>query len=101
MKRVQAAGGVLAFIEEDIDPTGPFGEFLLTVLLAVNALELNNIKAGWRTAKSRAIERGAHIGPTPFGYLRRDDGTLEVDPERGPIVSEAFAIAAATGSTPR
>ncbi len=97
VKRVQVAGGVLAFIEEDIDPTGPFGEFLLTVLLAVNALELNNFKAGWRSAKSRAIERGAHIGPTPFGYVRRDDGTLEIDPDRGPIVSEVFAIAARDG----
>lgn len=34
VKRVQALGGHLAFVEEDIDPTGPFGSFILTVLLA-------------------------------------------------------------------
>jgi DNA invertase Pin-like site-specific DNA recombinase len=97
VQRVQRAGGALAFVEEDIDPTGPFGQFILTILLAVAVLELNNLKAGWRTAKARAIERGAHIGPTPLGYKRTGDGTLEVDAERGPIVSEAFAVAARDG----
>ncbi len=97
VKRIQAAGGVLAFVEEDIDPTGPFGEFILTVLLAVSELELNNVKAGWKTAKARAVERGAHIGPAPFGYLPRDDGTLDVDRKRGAIVTEAFAVAAREG----
>jgi DNA invertase Pin-like site-specific DNA recombinase len=97
VKRIQAAGGVLAFVEEDIDPTGPFGEFLLTVLLAVATLERDNLVSGWKTAKARAIERGAHIGPTPYGYVKRSDGTLEIDPERGPIVSEAFAVAARDG----
>jgi hypothetical protein len=28
---IQNAGGVLAFVEEDIDPTGPFGDFILKV----------------------------------------------------------------------
>ncbi|MGH2843473.1 MAG: hypothetical protein ACRDKL_07810, partial [Solirubrobacteraceae bacterium] len=72
----RTAGGSLACVEEDIDPTGPFGEFILTVLLAVGALELNNLKASWSTAKIRAVERGAQIGPTPYGYLRDEDGTL-------------------------
>jgi site-specific DNA recombinase len=97
VKRIQAAGGVLAFVEEDIDPTGPFGEFLLTILLAVATLERDNLVSGWKTAKARAIERGAHIGPTPFGYRRLEDGTLEVDAEAGAIVSEAFAVAARDG----
>jgi len=94
---IQDAGGVLAFVEEDIDPTGPFGDFILKVLLAVSELELNNVKAGWKTAKSRAIARGVHIGPTPFGYVARDDGTLKVDPDCGPVVTEAFAVAARDG----
>jgi DNA invertase Pin-like site-specific DNA recombinase len=64
VKRIQAAGGHLAFVEEDIDPTGPFGSFILTVLLAVATLERDNLVAGWRTAKARAVDRGAKIGPT-------------------------------------
>ncbi len=86
-------------MEERIDPTGPFGEFTLTVLLAVSALELNNIKAGWDTAKQRAVSRGAFIGPTPFGYYRQDEhnGVLQKDPETGPMVTEAFDRAARSG----
>jgi len=94
---IQNAGGVLAFVEEDIDPTGPFGDFILKVLLAVSELELNNVKAGWKTAKSRAVARGVHIGPAPFGYVARDDGTLKVNEPAGPVVTEAFAIAARDG----
>jgi hypothetical protein len=97
VKAIQAAGGSLAFVEEDIDPTGPFGSFVLTVLLAVATLERDNLVTGWKTAKSRAVERGVPIGPTPFGYLRGDDATLQVDPDTAPHVTEAFRIAAKDG----
>lgn len=101
VERVRAVGGVLALVEEDIDPTGPFGELTLTVLLAVAALELNNVKAGWRTAKEEAIARGVPISRTAFGYARVDDGDdkgkLVPHPICGPIVTEAFGIAAGEG----
>jgi hypothetical protein len=73
------------------------GRFVYTVMLAMGEYFLETIKAGWVTAKSKAIARGAHIGPTPFGYQRNDDGTLVTDPTAGPIVSEAFAICARDG----
>jgi site-specific DNA recombinase len=73
------------------------GRFVYTVMLAMGEYFLETIKAGWVTAKSKAIDRGAHIGPTPFGYARNHDGTLSVDPMAGPIVSEAFAICARDG----
>jgi DNA invertase Pin-like site-specific DNA recombinase/ribosomal protein L34E len=97
VERIQAAGGVLAFVEEDIDPTGPFGSFILTILLAVATLERDNIKSGWEAAQARAMERGAKIGPTPFGYTREPDGTLSEHPAEGPIVTEAYRLAAQDG----
>lgn len=97
VERIQAAGGVLAFVEEDIDPTGPFGSFILTVLLAVATLERDNMVAGWKTAKARAVDRGAKIGPTPFGYQRIDDGLIAPDPVFGPVVARAFDLAARSG----
>jgi site-specific DNA recombinase len=97
VERIQNAGGVLASIEEDIDPTGPFGNFILTVLLAVASLERDNLVAGWKTAKGRAVERGAKISRTPLGYQRRDDGGIEPDPKTAPIVLEAFTRAAQDG----
>lgn len=97
VERVHAAGGHLSFVEEDIDPTGPFGSFILTVLLAVATLERDNVVAGWKTAKTRAVDRGVQIGPTPFGYRRTADSTLEPDPVHGPAVTEAFRLAARDG----
>lgn len=99
--RIHKAGAVLACIEEDIDPTGPFGEFILIILLAVAALELNNIKAGWRGAKATAMKRGAIIGPTPFGYRRVEEGDrageLEFHEIDADVMRQAFTIAATRG----
>lgn len=97
VRRVQAAGGSLAFVDEDIDPTGPFGSFVLTVLLAVATLERDNVVEGWKVAKARAVERGAPIGPTPWGYSRQSDGTLAPDPDASPIVAQAYKRAADRG----
>ena len=97
VEAIQAAGGCLAFTEEEIDPSGPFGSFILTVLLAVATLELDNIRESWKVAKSRAMARGAKIGPTPFGYQRSKDlehrGELELNPTEAVIVQEAYRLA--------
>lgn len=97
VRRIQAVDGHLAFVEEDIDPTGPFGSFILTVLLAVSTLERDNMVSGWKTAKARAVERGAKISPTPFGYKRERDGTLSPHRSEAAIVREAYACAARNG----
>lgn len=93
LRRLEERDARLAFVVEDIDTSGPMGRFVYTVMLAMSEYFLDSIKAGWRTAKTRAVERGAHIGPTPFGYDRRPDGTLEPN-ERGEIVTAAFMAAA-------
>jgi DNA invertase Pin-like site-specific DNA recombinase len=101
LRRLEETNARLAFVVEDIDTSGPMGKFVYTVMLAMSEYFLDMIKAGWRTAKSRAINRGVHIGPTPFGYQRvdygDDKGKLVIDPVRGPIVTEAFAVAARDG----
>ena len=94
VKRIHAAGAHLACVEEDIDPTGPFGAFILTVLLAVATLERDNAVAGFEEAKRRAVARGAYVSRTPFGYERNSDGTLAPHPEDAVHVSEAFRLAA-------
>lgn len=97
IKRIQAAGAHIVFVEEDIDTSGPFGSFILTVLLAVSTLERDNLVAGWKTAKTRATDRGVKIGPTPYGYRRRDDGQLEPHPDQARHVQAAFSLAAKQG----
>lgn len=96
VKRIKAADGYVAFVEEDIDPTGPFGEFLLTVLLAVATLERENISTGWRVAKGKAIDRGVKIGKPPIGYERDEDGVLRPSSEAD-TVKAAFGLAGKEG----
>jgi DNA invertase Pin-like site-specific DNA recombinase len=97
LKRLEANGARLAFVQEDLDTTSTFGKMTYTILLAVSTAFLENVKSGWIDAKRHAIQRGAHIGPIPYGYLRRDNGTLQIDPERGGFVTEAFRLAALRG----
>lgn len=97
LRRLEDAGARLVFVVEDIDTSGPMGKFVYTVMLAMAEYFLGSIKAGWVTAKARAVARGAHIGPTPYGYLRNGDSTLSVDPERAPVVTEAFEVCARNG----
>src|SRR5437764_1333915 len=74
LRRLEESGARLAFVTEDIDTSGPMGKFVYTVMLAMSEYFLDNIKASWRIAKSRAMDRGVKIGPTPFGYRRANDG---------------------------
>jgi DNA invertase Pin-like site-specific DNA recombinase len=97
IQRIQAVGAELAFVEEGIDCRGPFGDFMLTIMLAVATLTVDNLKASWKTAKQRAVDRGAKIGPCPFGYQRQDDGTLLPHPTEAAIVRQAYQLAASSG----
>jgi site-specific DNA recombinase len=97
LRRLEKAGARLVFVTEDIDTSGPIGRFVYTIMLAMGEYVLATIKAGWITAKTKAIDRGAHIGPCPFGYLAHEDGTLRIDPDRGPVVTQAFRVAADNG----
>lgn len=96
VKRIEAAGGHLAFVEENIDPVGPFGSFLLTVLLAVATLERDNLSSGWRSAKTRAVARGLKIGKAPLGYEKGKDGRLRKSADASKVV-EAFRLAGGSG----
>jgi DNA invertase Pin-like site-specific DNA recombinase len=83
LRRLEDAGARLAFVIEDIDTSGPMGRFVYTVMLAMGEYFLEAIKSGWVTAKSKAIERGAHIGPTPYGDTRNSDGSSPSTPPAG------------------
>ena len=111
-------GQVFASCQERIDPRTPTGRYMLTAFLANGELFLDQMKASWKVAKRRAVERGAPIGPTPFGYLRVKSppvkpnqvspaeaasltgrepavGTVIPDPVTGPLVVEVFRRSAA------
>lgn len=100
---IRQHGARIAFSDENLDTSGPMGEYLLTNLLAMARLQREQLSKGWETARGRAVERGAFIGKAPIGYQKIRDkndpqvGALEADPDMAPIVREAYRHAARDG----
>jgi DNA invertase Pin-like site-specific DNA recombinase len=93
--RITSAGGMFASATEHIDVRDPVGRYVLVNMLNNAELALGMLKRGWSDAKAKAVRRGVHIGPTPFGYQRTpkgqpDAGKLFPDPDTGPVVTELF-----------
>lgn len=87
---IHEAGGQLAALDLGIDPTTPFGEFGMTILLALGRMQRRRISEGWEAATGRAIARGVHTH-APFGYDKPHKGaSLEVDENLRPVVAELF-----------
>lgn len=99
VEEIHAAGGRIAAVDLGIDPTTPFGEFAMTLMLALGRMERRRIADTWKDAQRRAVERGVHIASkAPTGYVRQEDGRLALHPEFAPHVAEAFRMKAAGAS---
>jgi DNA invertase Pin-like site-specific DNA recombinase len=97
VEEITEAGGSIAAVDLGIDPTTPFGEFGMTIMLALSRMERRRISESWEEAKTRALDRGARMGPTPFGYERDSDGRLQPHPRWARVVKQAFELAARDG----
>jgi DNA invertase Pin-like site-specific DNA recombinase len=92
-------GGRIAAIDLGIDPTTPFGEFAMTIMLALARMERRRIGDNWAVAQEKAVARGVHVASaTPTGYQRRDDGLLEPHPDHAPAITALFRMRAAGAS---
>ncbi|MFI4993430.1 MAG: recombinase family protein [Solirubrobacterales bacterium] len=97
VEEITDAGGSIAAVDLGIDPTTPFGEFGMTIMLALARMERRRMSESWEEAKTRALDRGARMGPTPFGYERDSDGRLQPHPRWARVLKEAFKLAARDG----
>jgi site-specific DNA recombinase len=83
-------GGELAALDLGIDPTTPFGEFGMTVLLALGRMQRRRITEGWEAATGRAVARGVHAH-APFGYVKAGKGQpLQVVEREARVVRALF-----------
>lgn len=99
VEKVVEDGGTLAAIDLGIDPTTPFGEFALTVMLGLAHMQSRRIGDMFLESRTRAVERGQHIsGHEPFGYLRGRAKILYPDPATSWAVAEAFRLRARADS---
>jgi Resolvase, N terminal domain len=83
IERVTDAGGIFASVQDGLDLSTDTGRLVLRIMLSMGEWELDRVRANWAVACGRAIARGVHVGTVPFGYRRRDDGRLLVDPSPG------------------
>jgi site-specific DNA recombinase len=92
IRRVDDAGGTIVLGDLGrIDSKTAAGSLLVTVLGAVAEFELDLAREHGEDARANAIASGTAImSIPPWGY-QRPAKTLEVDPVRGPIVTELFA----------
>jgi len=101
VERIAEAGGEVAAIDIGIDPTTPVGKFARTIMLALAQMERERIGEAWEGAQGRAIDRGAMVGPTPFGYERQTDdavrGVLVPHPIESVHVRRAYELAGGQG----
>lgn len=99
VEEIHEAGGELAAVDLGIDPTTPFGEFAMTVMLGLGRMQRRQIADSWKDAQQRAVARGVHIASRPpTGYVRGEDGKLEEHPDWAPHITELFERKAAGAS---
>jgi site-specific DNA recombinase len=94
IERITSAGGSISAVDLGLDPTTPFGEFGMTIMLAMGRMERRRLADSWAIAQAKAIERGAKTSPTPYGYLRAEDGTLYPHPVESLHLQRAYELAA-------
>jgi site-specific DNA recombinase len=88
--RIVKAGGVFVSAAEGLDYSTDIGRHMLRTMLSWGEWELDRVRATWRVANERAVQRGVFVGGVPFGYQRGKGGRLRIHPVHGPVVTELF-----------
>jgi DNA invertase Pin-like site-specific DNA recombinase len=100
------AGGVMIAADwghEPIDLRRQGVEDMLVMQLQMHHSQWERNKERHRTSQLNAVRAGKHVGPTLLGYLRvrgktkEENGRLVEDPVYGPVIREAYRIAAHDG----
>lgn len=99
VEEIHDAGGEIAAVDLGIDPTTPFGEFAMTLMLALARMQRRQIADTWKDARGRAVGRGVHVASRPpTGYARGEDGRLQPHPVWAPHIAEIFRMKVARAS---
>jgi site-specific DNA recombinase len=96
VEQINETGGKIAAVDLGVDPTTPFGEFGMTIMLALARMERRRLADSWVSARTNAVKRGAFVGPTPLGFKRNGGGQIVPD-ENAPKVKRLFEISGEGG----
>lgn len=97
-----------AFIPLDVSDALSGSDLALNIALTVANEELRKQTLNWRRGDIAAAKLGVHLGKAPAGYRHADGpspirggngGRLEIDPQRAPVIRQAWEIHASRGGT--
>jgi DNA invertase Pin-like site-specific DNA recombinase len=91
--RLRLLGIELQSIDEPLTDDSAMGEFLRNMLGSVNQLFSDSLSERTRERMRAAVRRGQHLWGPPIGYLKKNK-KLQLDPDRAPLVREAFELVA-------
>jgi DNA invertase Pin-like site-specific DNA recombinase len=88
---LEQLGGWIAAADGTIDTSSRTAKMATTMHFAMAENELDRFRETSAVVHKRAIvDKGRHMGPASFGYLRDDDMRLILDPERAPVARMVF-----------
>jgi site-specific DNA recombinase len=98
LMELRARKVTLISAQENIDET-PSGQLMHGVLAAINEYRSSSDGADIRYKMGQKAKNGGTLGRAPVGYMNvrerfegREIRTVAVDPERGPLVTQAFEL---------
>jgi len=91
--RLQTLGIKLVSIDEPLTDDSALGKFLRNQLGSANQLFSDMLSEKTRDRMQAAVKSGRFVWGAPIGYLN-ENKKLKIDPERGPLVAEAFTLVA-------
>lgn len=96
--QIRSAGAQLVSATENIDET-PSGLLLHGIMSSIAEFYSRNLATEVIKGSTEKAKRGGTPGPAPIGYLNtremvdgREVRTVALDPERAPLIKQAFAL---------
>jgi site-specific DNA recombinase len=96
LQAIDAAGAVFFSVQDGADVPTSAGRLHQRMMLSLAEFELDRITENWDTSRERAVGRGAHIGVTPFGYVKQKHGGRLIPAPTAELMTEAFSMRASS-----
>ncbi|WP_332445713.1 recombinase family protein [Dehalococcoides mccartyi] len=101
-KLLEDLGIVVESVSEPGDASTPAGYIGRRMMQVISTWYSKNLAIEVKKGMYKKVENGGWPKKAPFGYLNKHDKNsawVEVDPERGPVVTQAFEAMATDGWT--
>lgn len=93
--QLSAKGVALLSTYENVDRSTTDGELHFGMVALIAQHQRSRLADHLEASKANARRRGVLVGPTPFGYQRSADATLEPHPAEAQVVVDMYAARAA------